>query len=411
LAQRTAAAGRGALLSPEPELAADNSNTRARECLLGIIGALCPVVAPDPLRVTGETAIFAYGGQPNMPNEKNRVALITGITGQDGSYLAELLLKKGYEVHGIIRRSSSFNTARLDDIYQDPHEKAPKLKLHYGDMTDASVLRAIVSQVQPDEVYNLAAQSHVRVSYDAPVYTVEATAMGTIMLLEAIRDVGLKSRFYQASSSEMFGKVAETPQKETTPFHPRSPYACAKVYSHYQVVNYREAYGMYACSGILFNHESPRRGETFVTRKVTRAATRIKLGLQDALYLGNLDAKRDWGFAGDYVEAMWLMLQQPEADDYVIATGETYSVQQWVEMCFELVGLDWKKYVKTDARYLRPAEVDLLLGDSSKARRVLGWKPKVNIHGLAKMMVDHDLEIAQQEKLIADHRHARRRTA
>ncbi len=346
-----------------------------------------------------------------MQTEKRRVALITGITGQDGSYLAELLLKKGYEVHGIIRRSSSFNTARLDDIYQDPHERAPKLKLHYGDMTDASVLRAIVSQVQPDEVYNLAAQSHVRVSYDAPVYTVEATAMGTIMLLEAIRDVGLKSRFYQASSSEMFGKVAETPQKETTPFHPRSPYACAKVYSHYQVVNYREAYGMYACSGILFNHESPRRGETFVTRKVTRAATRIKLGLQDALYLGNLDAKRDWGFAGDYVEAMWLMLQQPEADDYVIATGETYSVQQWVEMCFELVGLDWKKYVKTDARYLRPAEVDLLLGDSSKARRVLGWKPKVNIHGLAKMMVDHDLEIAQQEKLIADHRHAGRRTA
>ncbi len=365
----------------------------------------------DYPQLVGGEAGFARGVHLIMPNEKNRVALITGITGQDGSYLAELLLKKGYEVHGVIRRSSSFNTGRLDDIYQDPHEKAPKLKLHYGDMTDASVLRAIVSQVQPDEVYNLAAQSHVRVSYDAPVYTVEATAMGTIMLLEAIRDVGLKSRFYQASSSEMFGKVAETPQKETTPFHPRSPYACAKVYSHYQVVNYREAYGMYACSGILFNHESPRRGETFVTRKVTRAATRIKLGLQDALYLGNLDAKRDWGFAGDYVEAMWLMLQQPEADDYVIATGETYSVQEWVEMCFELVGLDWKKYVKTDARYLRPAEVDLLLGDSSKARRVLGWKPKVNIHGLAKMMVDHDLEIAQQEKLIADHRHARRRTA
>ncbi|MGC8625319.1 MAG: GDP-mannose 4,6-dehydratase [Phycisphaerae bacterium] len=339
-----------------------------------------------------------------MKNVNPRRALVTGITGQDGSYLAEFLLAKGYDVHGIIRRSSSFNTERLDPIYQDPHELGSRLHLHYGDLTDASGLRDILTRTQPTEVYNLGAQSHVRVSYDQPVYTVYTAGMGTLLLLEAIRDVGLPIRFYQASSSEMFGKVAETPQKETTPFHPRSPYACAKVYSHHQVINYREAYGMFACSGILFNHESPRRGETFVTRKVTRAATRIKLGLQNTLYLGNLDAKRDWGFAGDYVEAMWLMLQQDQPDDYVIATGETRSVREWVELCFKLLGLDWERYVKMDARYLRPAEVDLLLGDSSKASAKLGWKPKVNLESLAKMMIEHDMHLAEQEKLILDHR-------
>ena len=342
-----------------------------------------------------------------MKTVNPRCALITGITGQDGSYLAELLLAKGYDVHGIIRRSSSFNTERLNTIYQDPHELGSRLHLHYGDLTDASGLRDILTRTQPTEVYNLGAQSHVRVSYDQPVYTVNTAGLGTLLLLEAIRDVGLPIRFYQASSSEMFGKVAETPQKETTPFHPRSPYACAKVYSHHQVINYREAYGMFACSGILFNHESPRRGETFVTRKVTRAATRIKLGLQNTLDLGNLEAKRDWGFAGDYVEAMWLMLQQDQPDDYVIATGETRSVREWVELCFKLVGLDWKHHVKIDARYLRPAEVDLLLGDSSKARIKLGWKPKVNLESLANMMLEHDMHLAEQEKLIQDHQKAK----
>jgi len=341
-----------------------------------------------------------------MNNANPRRALVTGITGQDGSYLAEFLLGKGYEVHGIIRRSSSFNTERLNHIYQDPHEHGPRLHLHYGDLTDASGLRDILTRTQPTEVYNLGAQSHVRVSYDQPVYTVNTAGMGALLLLEAIRDVGLPIRFYQASSSEMFGKVVETPQKETTPFHPRSPYACAKVYAHWQVINYREAYGMFACNGILFNHESPRRGETFVTRKVTRAATRIKLGLQDALYMGNLDAKRDWGFAGDYVEAMWLMLQQETPDDYVISTGETRSVREWVELCFKQVGLDWKQYVKMDERYLRPAEVDLLLGDSTKAREKLGWKPKVNLEMLAKMMMEHDMRLAEQEKLLREHRKA-----
>ncbi len=339
-----------------------------------------------------------------MKSENPRRALVTGITGQDGSYLAEFLLAKGYEVHGIIRRSSSFNTERLDHIYQDPHELGSRLHLHYGDLTDASGLRDILTRTRPTEVYNLGAQSHVRVSYDQPVYTVNTAGMGTLLLLEAIRDVGLPIRFYQASSSEMFGQVVETPQKETTPFHPRSPYACAKVYAHWQVINYREAYGMFACSGILFNHESPRRGETFVTRKVTRAATRIKLGLQDALYMGNLDAKRDWGFAGDYVEAMWLMLQQEKPDDYVISTGETRSVREWVKLCFNLVGLDWEHYVKIDERYLRPAEVDLLLGDSTKARTKLGWAPKVNLESLAKMMMDHDMHLAEREKLIREHK-------
>ncbi len=339
-----------------------------------------------------------------MNDTSPRRALITGITGQDGSYLAEFLLAKGYEVHGIIRRSSSFNTERLAHIYQDPHESSRRLHLHYGDLTDASCMRDILTRCQPQEVYNLGAQSHVRVSFDQPVYTVSADALGTLMLLEAIREVKLPIRFYQASSSEMFGKVMETPQKETTPFHPRSPYACAKVYSFWQVVNYREAYGMYACNGILFNHESPRRGETFVTRKVTRAATRIKLGLQDRLYLGNMEAKRDWGFAGDYVEAMWMMLQQPTAEDFVIATGETYSVRHWVELCFGLLGMDYTKFVATDERYMRPSEVDLLLGDSSRARQRLGWKPRVNLESLARMMIDHDMELAEQEKLIRSHR-------
>lgn len=330
-------------------------------------------------------------------------ALITGITGQDGSYLAEFLLAKGYEVHGIIRRSSSFNTERLDHIYQDPHESNARLYLHYGDLTDASGLHDVLNATRPTEVYNLGAQSHVRVSFDQPVYTVQTDAIGTIMLLEAIRSIGTPMRFYQASSSEMYGQVAETPQRETTPFHPRSPYACAKVYSYWQVVNYRESYGMYGCNGILFNHESPRRGETFVTRKVTRAATRIKLGLQQKLFMGNLDAKRDWGFAGDYVEAMWLMLQQEKPDDYVVATGETHSVQEWIEVCFRLLGLDWKKHVETDSRYLRPAEVDLLLGDPAKAQRVLKWEPKVKFKQLAQMMVESDLKLAEREKVLRDH--------
>ena len=306
----------------------------------------------------------------------SKKALITGITGQDGSYLAELLLQKGYEVHGIIRRSSSFNTQRIDHIYKDPHLPDAKLFLHYGDLTDGMGLREVLTRVQPDEVYNLGAQSHVKVSFDQPVYTVQADAVGTIRLLEAIRDTGLKTKFYQASSSEMYGKVTEIPQKETTPFYPRSPYGCAKVFSFWQTVNYREAYGIFAANGILFNHESPRRGETFVTRKITRAATRIKEGLQKKLFLGNLDAKRDWGFAGDYVEAMWLIVQHSQPDDFVIATGQTHSVREFLDLAFDRVGLDWKKYVETDPRYLRPAEVDFLQGDPSKAKRVLGWQPK-----------------------------------
>ena len=330
-------------------------------------------------------------------------ALITGITGQDGSYLAELLLAKGYEVHGIIRRSSSFNTGRIEHLYKDPHMRGVSLFLHYGDLVDGTGLREILTRVIPDEVYNLGAQSHVRVSFDQPVYTVQCDALGTMNLLEAIRDTGLPTRFYQASSSEQYGKVVETPQTETTPFHPRSPYACAKVYSYWQAVNYREAYRMYACNGILFNHESPRRGETFVTRKITRAATRIKEGLQEKLFLGNLDAKRDWGFAGDYVEAMWLMLQQERADDYVVATGETHSVREFLDEVFGLLGLDWQKYVQIDPRYYRPAEVDLLLGDASKARRVLGWKPKVTFKALAKLMTEADWALARRERAVAEH--------
>jgi GDPmannose 4,6-dehydratase len=325
-------------------------------------------------------------------------ALITGITGQDGSYLADLLLQKGYEVHGIIRRSSSFNTERIDHVYKDPHEPDARLKLHYGDLTDASSLQAIVSLVQPDEVYNLGAQSHVRVSFDIPEYTGEVTALGTIRMLEALRRFDIKCRFYQASSSELYGKVVEVPQRESTPFHPRSPYAVAKAYSFYATVNYREAYGMFACNGILFNHESPRRGETFVTRKITRAVGRIKHGLQSSLYLGNLDARRDWGHAQDYVEAMWLMLQQDTADDYVVGTGEAHSVREFAELAFARAGLDYGDFVKLDPKYLRPSEVDLLLSDPSKAREKLRWTPKVSFVELVERMVDSDLELAAREK-------------
>ena len=327
----------------------------------------------------------------------SKKALVTGITGQDGSYLAELLLAKGYEVHGIIRRASSFNTQRLEHIYSDPHAAKHKLILHYGDLSDASGLSRLIGKTQPDEVYNLAAQSHVRVSFDAPEYTADIVGTGTIRLLEAIREVGIKPRFYQASSSEMYGKVLEVPQTETTPFYPRSPYACAKVYSYWITVNYRESYGMHASNGILFNHESPRRGETFVTRKITRAVAAIKLGRQDKLFLGNIDSKRDWGFAKEYVEAMWLMLQQPEPDDYVIATGETHSVREFLEVSFGHLGLDWKKHVEIDPRYYRPAEVDLLIGDPTKAKKKLGWVPKVTFADLAKLMVDSDLKDLQDQ--------------
>ena len=319
-------------------------------------------------------------------------ALITGITGQDGSYLTELLLSKGYEVHGIVRRSSTFNTDRIDHLYSNPEISGKKLFLHYGDLADSSNISRLLERIVPDEVYNLAAQSHVKVSFDIPEYTTDIDATGTCRLLDAIREANVKTKFYQASSSEMFGKVQEIPQKESTPFYPRSPYACAKLYSHWLTVNYRESYDMFACSGILFNHESPRRGETFVTRKITRALADIMAKKADKLYLGNLDAKRDWGFAGDYVEAMWLMLQQSEADDYVIATGETYSVKEFLDEAFGYAGLDWKKHVEISEKYFRPAEVDLLIGDSSKARQKLGWKPKVDFKGLVKMMVDADLQ-------------------
>ncbi|MBL9167890.1 MAG: GDP-mannose 4,6-dehydratase [Verrucomicrobiales bacterium] len=321
----------------------------------------------------------------------NKRALITGITGQDGSYLAELLLAKGYEVHGIIRRASTFNTSRLDHIYADPHVTSARLKLHYGDLSDASGLARLVGKIQPEEVYNLAAQSHVRVSFDSPEYTTDITATGTVRLLEAIRETGISTRFYQASSSEMYGKVAAVPQTETTPFYPRSPYGCAKVYSYWITVNYRESYGIHASNGILFNHESPRRGETFVTRKITRAVAHIKAGLQDKLFLGNLDAKRDWGYAKEYVEAMWLMLQQPEPDDYVIATNETHTVKEFLEAAFSRAGLDWTKHVEIDPVYFRPAEVELLIGDYSKAKLKLGWEPKTRFVDLANLMVDADM--------------------
>ncbi len=328
-------------------------------------------------------------------------ALITGITGQDGSYLAELLLAKEYEVHGIVRRSSSFNTGRLDHIYRDPHDPKAKLFLHYGDLTDGQNITNLVLDLQPDEIYNLGAQSHVRVSFDAPAYTLQVVGAGALNVLEAARQLNKSKsvRVYQASSSEMYGDVLETPQTERTPFRPQSPYACAKVYAFHQTVNYREAYGLFAVNGILFNHESPRRGETFVTRKITRAATRIKLGLQDKLYLGNLDAKRDWGYAKDYVTGMWLMLQHSEPDDYVLATGETNTIRQFLDYTFEYLEMDWQKHVEIDPRYFRPTEVDLLLGDSSKAREVLGWKPTVNCRELAQIMVEHDMELAQQESV------------
>lgn len=328
-------------------------------------------------------------------------ALITGITGQDGSYLSELLLENNYEVHGIIRRCSTFNTDRIDHIYVDPHSQGAQLFLHYGDLTDGTTLRRILEEVQPVEIYNLGAQSHVRVSFDAPEYTVDAVGMGTLRLLEAIRDyrkrTGIEVRFYQAGSSEMYGKVQEVPQKETTPFYPRSPYACAKVYGHWQTVNYRESYGMFACNGILFNHESPRRGETFVTRKITRAVARILAGKQKKLFLGNLDSKRDWGYAKDYVKAMWLMLQQDEPDDYVIATNETHSIREFLDISFEYVGLNWQDYVEFDPRYLRPAEVDLLIGDSTKARTKLGWEPSVTFTELVHLMVDSDREALEKQ--------------
>lgn len=342
-------------------------------------------------------------------------ALITGITGQDGSYLAELLLEKGYEVHGMIRRSSSFNTGRINHIYRDPHEKDVRLFLHYGDLNDASSINTLLRTIRPDEIYNLGAQSHVRVSFDVPEYTAEVDGLGAVRLLEGIRETGLNTRFYQASSSELYGKVVETPQRESTPFYPRSPYACAKAYAFYITMNYRESYGLYACNGILFNHESPRRGETFVTRKITRAAARIKLGMQSCLYLGNMDAKRDWGFAGDYVEAMWLMLQQEQPEDYVIATGETWSVRTFAERVFARLGmpLEWRgsgveevgidrasgtTVIRIDSKYFRPAEVDLLLGDPSKARLQLGWEQKTSFQQLVEMMTDADLELAERER-------------
>jgi GDPmannose 4,6-dehydratase len=330
-------------------------------------------------------------------------ALITGITGQDGSYLAELLLAKGYEVHGIVRRASTFNTARIDHIYQDPHFDKARLFLHYGDLADSVQMVKLLYDLKPDEIYNLGAQSHVRVSFDIPEYTGDVDGLGALRILEAIRESGLvnKVRYYQASSSEMFGKVQEVPQTEKTPFWPRSPYGCAKVYAYWLTVNYRESYNLHASNGILFNHESERRGETFVTRKITRAATRIKLGLQDSVYLGNIDAQRDWGYAKDYVEMMWIMLQQEKPDDYVVATNEVHSVREFCQECFGLLGLDWEKYVKYDARYERPAEVELLIGDPAKARKQLGWEPKVRFKELVKIMTEHDLELAKREAQIA----------
>ena len=330
-------------------------------------------------------------------------AFITGITGQDGSYLAELLLGKGYEVHGVIRRSSSFNTERIDHLYQDPHIMGVRLFLHYGDLSDSVRLTKLLYELKPDEVYHLGAQSHVRVSFDIPEYTGDVTGLGAVRILDAIREAGIQKqvRFYQASSSELYGQVAETPQTELTPFHPRSPYGVAKLYAFWITVNYREAYGLHASNGILFNHESPRRGPTFVTRKITQAAARIKLGIQDKLFLGNLEARRDWGFAGDYVEAMWRLLQLESPGDYVIATGETHSVQEFCEEAFGLLDLDWRQFVRHDPRYERPSEVDLLQGDSAKARQVLGWRPRVTFRALVRMMVEADLRLARRELAMA----------
>jgi GDPmannose 4,6-dehydratase len=361
-------------------------------------------------RAIGPTAAVPATKLPSRPSRNDmKRALITGITGQDGSYLTELLLRKGYEVHGIIRRSSSFNTERIDHIYQDPHERGARLKLHYGDLLDGNGLSRLLHEVRPDEVYNLGAQSHVRVSFDQPIFTADVDAVGTLRILEAVRNyqdqARVKVRFYQASSSEMFGKVQEVPQKETTPFWPRSPYGCAKVFGHWITVNYRESYGIHASCGILFNHESPRRGETFVTRKITRAVGRIKLGMQEKLYLGNLDALRDWGFAGDYVEAMWLMLQQDQPDDYVVATGTMISVREFCDLAFGQLELDYRKHVEIDPRYFRPAEVEQLLGDPGKAMAKLGWKPRTTVQELARMMVENDLELARREKTLRDAGH------
>jgi GDPmannose 4,6-dehydratase len=348
-------------------------------------------------------SLAAVRGAPLLMDPFMKKALITGITGQDGSYLAELLLAKGYEVHGVIRRASTFNTSRIDHLYRDPHVNGVKLFLHYGDLADSVQMVKLLYELQPDEIYNLGAQSHVRVSFDIPEYTGDVVGLGSVRILEAIREAGLvkKCRYYQASSSEMFGKVQQVPQTETTPFWPRSPYGCAKMYAHWLTVNYRESYHLHASSGILFNHESPRRGETFVTRKITRAATRIKLGLQTALYMGNLDAKRDWGYAKEYVEMMWVMLQQDTPDDYVVATNETHTVKEFIQETFALLDLDWEQYVKYDARYERPSEVDLLIGDPSKAKRQLGWEPKVRFKELVKIMTDADLELAKREAQIA----------
>ena len=325
-------------------------------------------------------------------------ALITGITGQDGSYLTELLLSKGYEVHGIIRRASTFNTGRIDHLYQDPHINGVRLFLHYGDIADSTNLIKLLYRIQPEEIYHLAAQSHVRVSFDIPEYTGDVTGLGTIRILEAVRETGLKTKFYQASSSEMYGKVQEIPQRESTPFYPRSPYGAAKVYAYWVTVNYRESYGIFACNGILFNHESPRRGETFVTRKITRGVAQIKAGLADKLHLGNLDAKRDWGYAKEYVMAMWLMLRHEEPDDYVIATGETHSVREFIQEAFSYAGLDWRKHVEIDSKYYRPAEVDLLVGDASKAKSKLGWAPRTRFKDLVRLMVDADVATLGNER-------------
>lgn len=351
-----------------------------------------------------------FGRRSDDAPESPRRALITGITGQDGSYLAELLLGKGYEVHGVVRRSSTFGTDRIEHLYQGPQEAAKRLTLHYGDLTDGNAMSRLVREVKPHEVYNLGAQSHVRVSFDQPVYTSDAVGVGTLKLLEAIRDFqessGSQVRFYQASSSEQYGLVQAVPQNEDTPFYPRSPYACAKVYAHWITVNYRESYGMHASCGVLFNHESPRRGETFVTRKITRAVGRIKHGLQEKLYLGNLDAQRDWGFAGDYVEMMWRMLQQDEPDDYVIATNQTWTVQQFCDKAFAAVGLDPADHVEIDPRYFRPAEVELLLGDPAKAKAKLGWEPTTSFDELVRMMVDADMTLAAREKTLIEAGHS-----
>lgn len=343
-------------------------------------------------------ARLSRGTETRLERTMSKKALITGITGQDGSYLAEFLLEKGYEVHGLIRRASTFNTGRLDSIYADPHAAGARLHLHYGDLSEASALARLVAGIMPDEVYNLAAQSHVRVSFDSPEYTTDVTATGAIRLLEALRLAGVRPRFYQASSSEMFGKVQAIPQTETTPFYPRSPYGCAKLYAHWITINYRESYGLHASNGILFNHESPRRGETFVTRKITRAVAHILAGLQDKLYLGNLDARRDWGYAREYVEAMWLMLQQDQPDDYVIATGETHSIREFLEVAFGHVNLDWQPYVVIDPRYYRPAEVDLLVGDARKARERLGWVPRTRFADLVTLMVDADIALLRAHR-------------